>query len=268
VTCNLGTIAAKSQATVMLTVAIARTGTATNTATATNAEGSTANGTASTDVMAAAVGTAPKATTSSASSVTRTGARLTGHVDNGNQRTGYFFEVGRNTSYGMTTPVQYVSAPSDVSAMVAKLQPGTTYHFRLVAVNDTAASYGQDRTFRTSGTSGGSLVLDGRTLRVAGRRLYAKFTCASDTRCVFRFSIGVHAKVGKSHRTATILFLQSKTTLKTLRPRATETVTASVTKAGLALLKHARGHRLSGKLTTRPRTAQKGIVERITIVGG
>jgi hypothetical protein len=111
----------------------------------------------------------------------------------------------------------------------------------------------------------GRLVLDSSKLVVKHGKLFAKFTCQSSKSCVFRFSIGVHAKVKKTGKTATVLFLQSKTTLKTIKAGKTVTVSSGVTPAGMTLLKKASHHTLKGKLTTRPRTAQQGIIELISI---
>jgi plastocyanin len=97
---------------------------------------------------------APTATTSAASAIGETAATLTGTVDpNGGGATEYHFEYGISTSYEHSTPV-VGGLPADglshqVSAMLAGLAPGTTYHFRLVASNELGPASGEDLTFKT-----------------------------------------------------------------------------------------------------------------------
>lgn len=265
VTCALGNIASGSSATVTLVLADANTGAVTNTATAANDENASVSASATTDVSSATpAGTKPTATTGSASNLTTKSAVVHGSLTAGGQRTAYFFELGTSKSYGRVTSLHYVSSNASVHASLGSLKAGTTYHYRLVAVNDSGNAYGKDRTFKTKGTAtNGKLVLDGSKLKVKGGKLYAKFSCDSTAACVFRISVNVHAKVAKTKKTATVLFLQSKTTLKRVGAHKTATVTAAVTPAGLALLKK-EGH-LTGKLSTRPRTAQKGIIQIVSI---
>lgn len=98
--------------------------------------------------------TAPTATTSAAGAVGETAATLMGTVDpNGASATEYHFEYGTSASYGHSTPV-VGGLPADglshqVSAMLAGLEPGTTYHFRLVASNELGPASGEDLTFKT-----------------------------------------------------------------------------------------------------------------------
>jgi uncharacterized repeat protein (TIGR01451 family) len=131
--------------------------------------------------------------------------------------------------------------------------------------NDQGSSASGSATTKIAVPSLGKLVLDSRNLVVKKGRLYAKFTCKSTRTCVFRYSIGVHAKVKKTGKTATVLFLQSKTTLKTIKAGKTVTVSSGVTPAGMTLLKKASHHTLKGKLTSHPRTRQQGIIELISI---
>lgn len=266
VTCDLGTLQSGSGATVTIAVSNSQQGSVTNTASVSNDQGASATGSATTQIGPPTTGTAPTASTGGATKVTSSSARLGGSVGNGGQRTGYFFEVGTTSRYGTITRVTYTTTPENVSVLVRGLESGRKYHYRLVAVNDTGVAYGRDRTFKTKGSYLGALLLDGRKLIVKGDKLYAKFTCKSAKACVFRFSIGVHAQVKKTKKTATVLFLKAKTTLKRIGAHKTVTVTASVTNAGLALLKKTSSHSLAGKLSTRPRTSQKGIIDLIRVV--
>ena len=69
-----------------------------------------------------------------------------------------------------------------VADTVSHLSPGTVYHYRLVAVNDSGSSKGSVRKFKTTGP-GGALRLDGTKLEVSGRTVTATFTCASKKAC-------------------------------------------------------------------------------------
>ncbi len=98
----------------------------------------------------------PTVSTLSAQDVTQTSAKLRGSVNPNGQATTYHFEWGTSTSYGNVTPDR--DAGSDktsktVDEIIANLTPGTTYHYRLVAVNPTGTSMGSDRTFTTTAIS-------------------------------------------------------------------------------------------------------------------
>jgi hypothetical protein len=64
-----------------------------------------------------------------------------------------WFEYGETTAYGSTTPVQSatVSTWTPVEAVVAGLEPTTTYHYRLCVDDDQGeGSCGADQTFTTT----------------------------------------------------------------------------------------------------------------------
>jgi streptogramin lyase len=101
----------------------------------------------------------PKATTEAATSVRGLSARMHGVVDPEGTRTSYYFEYGKTTSYGSKTPSEDVGfgggprneGPLSVEYRLEKLPVGTTYHFRLVAVNiDGTTVKGEDKTFTTA----------------------------------------------------------------------------------------------------------------------
>jgi hypothetical protein len=66
----------------------------------------------------------------------------------------YRFEYGTTTAYGAVTPSRSLSQTSGsvaVSAAVSSLRRNTTYHFRLVAIDASAAPHaGAGVTFRTT----------------------------------------------------------------------------------------------------------------------
>ena len=75
---------------------------------------------------------------------------LTGHINNFNLDSTYRFDYGTTAAYGQSTPEHELSAgttPQFVVEHVTELQPGSTYHFRLVATNQFGTSYSTDATF-------------------------------------------------------------------------------------------------------------------------
>ena len=69
------------------------------------------------------------------------------------QRITFQFEYGPDASYGQTTDSTYAglqNVPRTVFANVNGLRPATTYHYRVVAVNEEGESFGADATFRTA----------------------------------------------------------------------------------------------------------------------
>ena len=109
-------------------------------------------------VVFGGLATAPDVATGSASSVTLTSATVTGEVDpEGVAVTSCVFEYGTSTSYSASvacvpSAVGSGSAFVQVTAELPGLQPGTAYHYRLVATNGNFPSeltLGEDRTFTT-----------------------------------------------------------------------------------------------------------------------
>jgi hypothetical protein len=117
----------------------------------------------------------PGAVTAPASNIGAATATLNGTVTPRSQLTVYSFQYGTTTAYGASTPSVSAgsgAAPVAVSANVSGLAPNTTYHFRIVATNDTATTLGDDRTFTSTvptlsalGVSPHKFVLSGRRLR-------------------------------------------------------------------------------------------------------
>jgi hypothetical protein len=98
----------------------------------------------------------PTTTTSPASSVSDTGATLNGSVNPNGQQTSYAFQWGPTNGYGHETTLTDAgsgTSTSPVSAAVTGLASGTTYHFRIIAINATGTSVGTDQTFATTGTA-------------------------------------------------------------------------------------------------------------------
>jgi sugar lactone lactonase YvrE len=96
-------------------------------------------------------------TTGAASSVGPTSATLNGSVNPvGVQLTDCHFDYGTTTAYGQSAPcipdagsIGADSSEHAVSADIPGLDPGVTYHFRLVAANANGPTDGLDSTFNT-----------------------------------------------------------------------------------------------------------------------
>jgi hypothetical protein len=96
----------------------------------------------------------PGVVTGAASGVTPTGATLHGSVDGNGRATTYWFEYGTSTGYGSKTAEHSAGSGSNSvaeSVSISGLQPGHTYHFRIVANSDGGTSNGADATFTTNG---------------------------------------------------------------------------------------------------------------------
>jgi hypothetical protein len=95
----------------------------------------------------------PEASTTAASAVMEEEATLNGTVNPKGSSTKYDFQYGETTSYGKTTSEGSAgSGTSGVAenATVTGLQPGLTYHYRIVATSAGGTSYGSDQTLNTS----------------------------------------------------------------------------------------------------------------------
>jgi hypothetical protein len=95
----------------------------------------------------------PTVATTSAASITATGAQLNGTVNPNGHSSTYHFEYGPTNTYGSSTPsgdAGSTMVPLSVAATLANLTNGTTYHYRLVAVNAGGTIAGSDSIF-TSG---------------------------------------------------------------------------------------------------------------------
>jgi hypothetical protein len=96
--------------------------------------------------------TVPNVGTNDASNVGSFEATLTGSVDPKGLPTEYHFEYGTTSSYGSATPKEAAGSGEGAVAKSAGIavQPGTVYHFRLVATNNVGSSYSPDRVFYSS----------------------------------------------------------------------------------------------------------------------
>ena len=99
---------------------------------------------------------APQVQALSAIEVSDSSAWLRASINPAGEATSYYFEYGTNAGYGSRVPASadrsagQGSRPLAVSEALHGLQPQTTYHFRVVAVNATGTSTGEDRAFTTT----------------------------------------------------------------------------------------------------------------------
>jgi len=107
-------------------------------------------------IPATAMATPPTAVTEAATAVRYEEATLKGKVDPEGLATTYWFEYGKTESYGTKIPVSPASVGSGTSDVEVKQTPtglsqSTTYHFRIVAENESGTAEGEDKTFTTTG---------------------------------------------------------------------------------------------------------------------
>ncbi len=105
------------------------------------------------DLSFVTLGQPPTSVTLQVCCTSSRGATLNGTVNPNNLPTTVTFEYGINTNYGSTiNSSQNIitgNQCTSVSAVLTGLNPETTYHFRVVAVNSLGTFYGNDCTFTT-----------------------------------------------------------------------------------------------------------------------
>jgi hypothetical protein len=106
--------------------------------------------------VGAPVSESPATETRPATEITETRAKLNGWVHPHNLPTSYWFDYGTTTAYGSSVPMPRGSASGPIGvwigAEVGGLKPGTTYYYRVVAVNAMGTSITAESSFRTPET--------------------------------------------------------------------------------------------------------------------
>lgn len=151
VNCQLGVLHRPDTATITVTVIPKAVGTTHTTGVVSGGgqDPNTANNHASASVQ---VDNRPAVHVDPAQNVLFTTAMLSGKVNPNNAATTYFFEYGTTTHYGSHTTIAGIGhgiSAVAVSGALNGLNPGTVYHFRLVAQNAVGQAFSHDRTFRT-----------------------------------------------------------------------------------------------------------------------
>ena len=107
------------------------------------------------DISFTTSGQGPEALTQSATNITAEGATLNALVNANHLPAAVTFEYGTDLSYGQTIAADQSPVTGNtgttVTAPVSGLAPGTTWHFRVKAVNELGTTYGNDLTFSVLG---------------------------------------------------------------------------------------------------------------------
>lgn len=101
---------------------------------------------------AAVASSAPSVVTGVASVVGASSATVAGTVNPNGLATSWYLEYGTSLSYGSKTSAKSAGSGTlavDVSVTLTGLSLGTTYHYRVVAVNAAGTTRGLDATFTT-----------------------------------------------------------------------------------------------------------------------
>jgi phosphodiesterase/alkaline phosphatase D-like protein len=95
--------------------------------------------------------TPPGAVTGGASSISLTTATVAGTIEAEGLPTSFVLEFGTGSEYGTSIPGEAGASaePLQITVPLQYLAPGTTYHYRFVAVNSDGRTYGADQTFTT-----------------------------------------------------------------------------------------------------------------------
>jgi|HubBroStandDraft_6_1064221.scaffolds.fasta_scaffold147195_2 hypothetical protein len=140
----------------------------------------------------------------SAQAVYRTTATLKATIDPGYSDTTYRFEYGTSTAYGTSIPAPDANIGNGlegpVSVVVGQgltgLQPGTTYHYRVVAANSLGETVGPDQTFTTPPPAP-PVVSTGQAVGVAQNSATLTGTIETESQeTVYEFDMGVDTSYG------------------------------------------------------------------------
>jgi hypothetical protein len=111
----------------------------------------------------------PVPITNPASFIASYSARLNGTVNPHGLSTTVYFQYGTTTNYTSMTVSHTKTGNTfqNVIANIGALTANTTYHFRIVAVNNAGTGYGSDKTFTTLSTTGPPVVITNLATNVA-----------------------------------------------------------------------------------------------------
>jgi hypothetical protein len=161
------------------------------------------------------------AVTEPATSIGATTAQVNGVVYTGGNAATWEFQFGTSKNYAFHSTIESIPAgqtgPYVVDAALSNLQPGVTYHYRLVALFGTAPnqndSLGGDATFTTTSAAVSTSTsrqypmasVASRTIKVKGRTAAVSMRCAgpSGAQCIGRISLSARGKLGGKTRTVT-----------------------------------------------------------------
>ncbi len=211
-----------------------------------------------TDIGADEYVPAPTATTGPASAVTDQTGTLTGTVNPKGAPTSYHFEYGPTTAYGSSTAESDAgSVLTDVaaSASIAGLEPGTTYHYRVVASNAAGVVYGGDQSFtavpaatgtQPPGSFAGVKLISSRLLLRRGF-IVVKLSCPAGTagKCAGNTKLSARRRAAGSRAARTVKLGRAGFSIAA---GGQAKVKVRVSRAGRRLFAHTR--RLRGRAAT------------------
>ena len=108
---------------------------------------------AATSVLPAAAASAPSASTGPVTSIGPTTATVSGSVNPNGAATSWYVEYGTSTSYGSKTASTSAGSGTSsvsISPTLTGLDPGTSYHYRVVATSSAGTGRGADGLLTTS----------------------------------------------------------------------------------------------------------------------
>ena len=224
------------------------------------------------------------AVTGQASSVTDTSVTLNGTIYAGGIDTFWAFQYGTSTSYGQnTSPVGPLTGTTgnSVSTVITGLQPGTTYHFRLIAVQGEAGTSGESNGFTgndenlTTGGSGSTIStgsahgkhakasLRSRTLSVRRGDALIPWGCTGTPGAACRVKISLSARGRIAGKLETVSCGHATFAAATGKRR---TVKASLGSKCLALVEAAPHHRVGASLKATA-SGGGGLKAQVRLVG-
>ncbi|HEY3728761.1 MAG TPA: hypothetical protein VGL51_16410 [Solirubrobacteraceae bacterium] len=109
----------------------------------------------------AVAASSPSVVTRPATPVTTDAAVLRGVVNPHGVETGYVFDYGLTSAYGLQSashPAGKGTKPVIVKATVGGLAPGTIYHYRIGALSKAGSAFGKDLTLKTKGAPPASVI--------------------------------------------------------------------------------------------------------------
>lgn len=195
------------------------------------------------------------------------GALIYGTVSTGGQPVIYAFQYGTTAEYGSFTQVESIpagqTADQPVVAVVTGLNPGTTYHYELVARTSSEsgynlAAYGGDQTFTTP--AAGQIQLPLSTLSVTNGTTSIPLTCASAYPC--NGSLTLTETGGGLARDAKVVTCAKKSFRG--KPRAKLNVKVKLARACTAHRR--RGSRLAARLTVVLKGFQHRLSKNVTLM--
>lgn len=220
---------------------------------------------------AASLAASPAATTGDATSVTATSALLNGVALPSAPDSAWTFQIGTTTAYGAITGAEAIDAGLHaLSVTVRGLEPGTTYHFRLVVQDGSSHpiyEVGVDQTFTTkaassSGSAYARTSLGARHLSVRHGVVAIPIMCAGaeDQSCRGHVLLTARDRHGRRIACASgSLGTRSGATLTVIRAR--------LGRACVALLHGSRRRTLHATLRATFTTPQLPLTAPVTLLG-